>query len=63
MKKILSGDEKGPKMDVVALNAGLAIYAFGKARDFGEGVAMAKQSIITGKALQKLDALIRESNK
>ena len=62
VKKILSGGEKGPKADVVALNAGLAIYAFGEALDFGAGIAMAKRSIASGKALEKLEALIRESN-
>ncbi|MCR4369236.1 MAG: anthranilate phosphoribosyltransferase [archaeon] len=63
IKNILNGKEKGARFDTIALNAGLAIYANGKARDFGEGIALAKQSLLSGKALKKLEELIEESNR
>jgi len=57
-KRILSG-EKGPRRDVVLLNASAALVAAGKAGDFKEGIQIAEVSIDQGKAMKKLDALIR----
>ncbi|MBW2990058.1 anthranilate phosphoribosyltransferase [Candidatus Woesearchaeota archaeon] len=54
---ILSGKEKGPKRDIVLLNAGAAIYTAGKASSIKEGIVLAKESIDSGKALEKLDEL------
>ncbi|MDR3555201.1 MAG: anthranilate phosphoribosyltransferase [Syntrophobacteraceae bacterium] len=59
--KILAG-EKGPKRDVVVVNAGAALVAAGKARDFTAGIEMARASIDEGRASQKLEALIRFTN-
>src|SRR3989344_1021237 len=50
---ILSGKEKGPKRDVVLLNAGAAIYTAGKAKSIQEGIDLARNSIDSGKALEK----------
>ncbi len=63
LKDILAGKEKGPKKDIVLLNAGAAIYANGKAKSIEEGVELAKQSIDSGKAAEKLKQLVEESNK
>ena len=49
--------EKGPKRDIVLLNAAFAIMAGGKADNPKDGLALAAESIDSGKALQKLDAL------
>jgi anthranilate phosphoribosyltransferase len=57
-KKILSG-EKGPKRDIVLLNAAAALMAAGKAPDFKEGVHLAEQSIDSGSAMKKLESLIQ----
>jgi anthranilate phosphoribosyltransferase len=57
-RNILEG-EAGPKRDVVVVNAGAALVAAGVARDFQEGIGMAKSSIDEGRAGQKLEALIR----
>jgi anthranilate phosphoribosyltransferase len=57
-RKVLSG-EKGPRRDVVAVNAGAALVAAGVARDFGEGIRMAEASIDEGRAKEKLEALVR----
>ena len=60
--QILDGTEKGAKKDLVVLNAGLAIYANMRVKSMKEGIAMARQSIDSGKALAKLKELARESN-
>ncbi|WP_028392998.1 anthranilate phosphoribosyltransferase [Bacillus cihuensis] len=57
MLRILHG-EKGAYRDTVLLNAGLGIYANGKTDNVREGIAIAKESIDSGRALQKLEALI-----
>jgi anthranilate phosphoribosyltransferase len=56
--KILSG-EKGPRRDVVVVNAGAALMAAGVAQDFPEGIRAAEASIDQGRALQKLQELVR----
>jgi anthranilate phosphoribosyltransferase len=56
-KRILSG-EKGAKRDMVLLNAGAAIYLAGRAASFRDGVAAAANSIDSGEALKRLDALV-----
>ncbi len=53
---ILKG-EKGPKRDIVTMNAAAALLACDKAQDFPEGITMAEQSIDSGKALKKLKEL------
>ncbi len=62
VRKILSGKEKGPKRDLVILNAGLAIFANMKAKTIQEGLEAARQSIDSGSALEKLESLVKESN-
>jgi len=52
----------GPARDVVALNAGAAIYAADLATSLTEGVAMAKAAIESGAARTKLDELVRLTN-
>ena len=58
---ILKG-EQGPKRDIVVLNAGAAIVAGGEADTLAEGVALANESIDSGAALAKLEALKTVSN-
>jgi len=57
-KKILDG-EKGPKRDVVLLNASAALVAAGKAEDFMKGIDLARDSIDSGAAVEKLESLVR----
>lgn len=54
--------EKSPKRDVVLLNAAVAIMAGEKAKTVEEGIQIAAESIDSGKALQKLQALIEMTN-
>jgi len=58
---ILKG-EKGPKRDIVVLNAGFAIYAAEKAEDIKTGIKLATTMLDSGEALKKLEALIEVSN-
>jgi len=50
--------EHGPHRDIVLANASAALVAAGRARDFLEGVKMAAESIDSGAARARLDALI-----
>ena len=58
---ILRG-EKGPKRDIVLLNAAAAIVAGGKAADITAGLAAAAESIDSGRGLEKLGGLKSKSN-
>ncbi len=55
---VLAG-EKGPRRNVVLLNASAALVAAGKAQDFGDGLDLARESIDDGAAQAKLDALVQ----
>jgi len=55
-------DTHGPAHDIVALNAGAAIYAAGIADSLQAGVDAAKQAIASGAAKQKFKDLIELSN-
>jgi len=55
-------DRPGPAHDIVALNAGAAIYAAGIADSLAAGVDAAKQAIASGAAKQKMKDLIEVSN-
>jgi anthranilate phosphoribosyltransferase len=58
---VLKG-ERGPRRDVVMLNASAALVAGAKARDFRSGIRMASESIDSGRALEKLNKLIEITN-
>ena len=57
MHKVLSG-EHGPKRDIVLLNAAAAITAGNQADSLAEGLVIAQESIDSGRASSKLNALI-----
>ncbi|MFQ6019259.1 MAG: anthranilate phosphoribosyltransferase [Dehalococcoidia bacterium] len=54
---VLTGEEKGPRRDLVALNAGIRIYLAERAGSIAEGLAQAREAIDSGAALAKLEAL------
>ncbi|MDO8602555.1 MAG: anthranilate phosphoribosyltransferase [Candidatus Omnitrophota bacterium] len=62
VKKVLEG-EKGPRQDVVLLNASAALIAGGMAKDFKDGIEIARDSIKFGRAKEKLDKLVELTNK
>jgi anthranilate phosphoribosyltransferase len=51
-------NQAGPARDIVALNAGVALYAANVAADIPSGIALAQQAIATGAAKAKLDQLV-----
>ncbi len=61
LRAVLDGSETGAKRDVVLLNAAAALLAAGVVVDLREGIALAQDTLASGAALQKLDALIEYS--
>lgn len=59
--KILEG-EKGPRRDIVLLNAAAGIMASGRSSDFSTAIKVAEESIDSGRALAKLEALKRATS-
>lgn len=59
VEEILNGGEKGPKRDVVILNAAAALQVAGRAADWRSGIDLAGELIDNGSALGKLEALRR----
>jgi anthranilate phosphoribosyltransferase len=62
MLKTVLDNQPGPAKDIVALNAGAAIYVAGLANDLWGGVTKAREMIESGKARAKLDELVKFSN-
>jgi anthranilate phosphoribosyltransferase len=52
------GGEAGPSRDVVLLNAAAALYVSGVAASLWDGVALARDAIVSGAAQAKLDQLV-----
>lgn len=61
VRSVLDG-AKGPKRDVILLNSGAALYVAGRADTIKDGMAVAAESIDSGKARQKLDRLVELTN-
>ena len=61
-KAILSGKETGAKREIVLLNAGATLYIGGVAESIESGVKLAAETIDSGKAMKKLEELVRVSN-
>ncbi|OIN95409.1 MAG: anthranilate phosphoribosyltransferase [Deltaproteobacteria bacterium CG1_02_45_11] len=59
---ILSG-KKGAKREAVVLNAGCAIYIAGIVKNIPDGIELAKKSIDSGQAGQKLENLKKMTNR
>ena len=57
IRRILSGEERGPKRDAVLLNASAALLVAGRANSLAEGWALAAETIEAGRAGQKLAEL------
>ncbi|MBQ1312741.1 MAG: anthranilate phosphoribosyltransferase [Blautia sp.] len=62
-RRILSGEERGPKRQAVCLNAGAAFYIAGKTGTMEEGVRLAEQLLDSGAAEKKLREFIEETNR
>jgi anthranilate phosphoribosyltransferase len=51
--------EKGPKRNVILVNSAAALVAAEKASDLWTGIKIAEESIDSGSAMKKLEALVR----
>ena len=58
---ILSKKLVGAKLDIVLLNAAAALIIDEKARDFKDGIEMARWAIVSGAAQEKLEQIIKVS--
>jgi len=57
IRSLLKG-EKGPRLDITALNAGAAIYTAGKSDSIKQGVKIAYDTVFSEKASSKLEELV-----
>ena len=57
VRRVLRGDERGPKRDAVLLNAAAALFVASKTRSLAEGWELASQTIDSGAAGKKLAEL------
>ena len=60
LREVLAG-EKGPRRDVVLLNAGASLFVGGRAASVREGIETAAGVIDSGAARAKLDAMVQAS--
>ena len=61
-KGILEGEIEGAKRDIVLINAAAVLIVDGKARDFQDGLQIARETIDSGRAKEALEKIIKVSN-
>jgi len=57
LKAVLTGEDKGPHADALALGAGLVLEVSGRAIDLKDGIAKARAAIESGAAAGLLEKL------
>jgi anthranilate phosphoribosyltransferase len=62
LRAIFAGEEQGARRDAVLLNAAGAIAAGGQADDLRDGLEFARETLDSGAAAERLDALVAFSN-
>lgn len=62
LRAVISGEDRGPKRDILLLNAGAALYVADKAETIKDGMAMAAKVIDDGLAAKKLEDFVIFSN-
>lgn len=60
-RRILTGKETGPKRDIVLMNAGMSLYLGIDGITLEEGIEKAKELIADGKAYEKLQEFVKET--
>ncbi|HEX9038279.1 MAG TPA: anthranilate phosphoribosyltransferase [Ktedonobacterales bacterium] len=63
LRRTLSGEQGRAPADVVAYNAGAALYVTGRAATIAEGVGQAQDALKAGLAIPTLDALVTTSQR
>jgi anthranilate phosphoribosyltransferase len=61
LRDLLGGKRQGAPADMVALNAGAALYVTGRAESLADGVRQAREALRSGRAVATLDALVSAS--
>jgi anthranilate phosphoribosyltransferase len=62
IRDVLSGKDRGPRRDIVLLNAAAALVVAERANSFEQAIPLAETSIDEGKALHCLEKLVAISN-
>ncbi|MBC8161005.1 MAG: anthranilate phosphoribosyltransferase [Roseiflexaceae bacterium] len=62
LRAVLRGEEHGPRRDIVLLNAAAALFAADKAGDMREGLVLARQSLDSGAAHDRMQRMVAASN-
>ncbi len=62
IRAVFAGEERGAKRDAILLNAAGAIAAAGHAGDLREGLELARTTLDSGAAAERLDALVAFSH-
>jgi anthranilate phosphoribosyltransferase len=61
IRDIFSGKQRGPKRDMLLLNSAAAFLVADKVSSMEEGLVMARETLDSGRAMAKLDEIIRKS--
>jgi len=61
LRAVLDG-ERGPRRDIVVVNAAGALWAAGRVADLSEGIIAAEHSLDRGAARERLEALVRATH-
>ena len=59
LEAVLSGKDRGPKCDMVLMNAGAALACAGLADDMGDGIDISREMITSGAAMERLRLMRR----
>ncbi len=62
IRNLLKNEDRGPKRDLMLINAAAGLYICGKADNISDGMKIAKELVGSGKAFQKMEELIAFSN-
>lgn len=63
VREVLSGAHRGPRRDIVLLNAAAALVVSELAQDFGAGWKRAAELIDSGAAMEKLEKFVEATNR
>ena len=63
LRQVLAGEERGPKRDIIALNAAAAIRVADKTDNWASALQLAQTAIDEGQAMARLETLVKVSNR